>query len=65
LSGFFIIAEKLMVDVGDMIQVSTAKGRRLSLKVVGIYQLGVAEIDAVQSYASLQTVQNVMGKSSN
>lgn len=59
------IAEKLMVDVGDMIQVSTAKGRRLSLKVSGIFQLGVAEIDAVQSYASLQTVQNVLGESSN
>lgn len=59
------IAEKLMANIGDMIQVSTAKGHRLPLKVVGIFQLGLAEIDAVQSYASLQTAQNIMGKSSN
>lgn len=59
------IAEKLIVDVGDIIQVSTATGRILSLKVVGIFQLGIAEVDAVQSYASIQTIQNVLGKSSN
>jgi len=59
------IAEKLMVEPGDMIQVSTAKGQRLSLKVVGIFQLGVAEIDAAQSYASLSTIQNLLGKGSH
>lgn len=59
------IAEKLMIETGDMIGISTARGRRVSLKVVGIYQLGVAEIDAVQSYASLETVQQVLGKNKN
>jgi lipoprotein-releasing system permease protein len=58
------LAEKLMVEVGDLVQVSTARGRRLSLKVVGIFQLGVAEVDAVQSYTSLETLQNVLGKTS-
>jgi len=59
------IAEKLLVEVGDIIHVSTAKGRRLPLKVVGIFQLGLADIDAVQSYASIQTIQNLLGKTNN
>lgn len=59
------IAEKLLVEIGDMVQVSTANGRQISLKVVGVFQLGLAEVDAIQSYASIETVQNVLGKSSN
>ncbi|WP_245580863.1 ABC transporter permease [Daejeonella oryzae] len=58
-------AEKMLVDIGDVIQVTTARGERLSLKVVGIFQLGIADVDNVQSYASIQTTQKLLGESNN
>jgi len=59
------IADKMLVDIGDVIQVSTAKGDRLSLKVVGLFQSGLAEIDKTQSYASLATTQKLLGKTNS
>jgi lipoprotein-releasing system permease protein len=57
------IAAKTFTNVGDMIQVTTAKGETRQLKVVGFFQSGIQEIDKVQSYASLKTTQNLMGES--
>lgn len=59
------VAEKLLVQMGDIVQVTTSKGDRLSLKVVGIFQSGIADFDKVQSYASIATVQKLLGKSNN
>lgn len=56
-------ADKMLVDIGDVIQVTTARGERLSLKVVGVFQLGIADVDNVQSYASIQTTQKLLGES--
>ena len=56
------IADKLLVDIGDVIQVTTPKGDISSLKVAGIFQFGLAEIDNVTSYASLATVQKLLVK---
>jgi lipoprotein-releasing system permease protein len=56
------LAEKMLVDVGDEVQVSTPEGNELALKVVGIFQLGIADIDNVQSYSSLQTTQKLLGE---
>ena len=58
-------AEKMLVDIGDVIQVTTARGERLPLKVVGVFQLGIADIDNVQSYASIQTTQKLLGVSNS
>lgn len=58
------LAEKLLVNIGDVVQITTANQQRFSLKVVGFYQSGVQEIDKLQSYASLSTTQKVMGKPS-
>ncbi|MBC7743585.1 MAG: ABC transporter permease [Flavobacterium sp.] len=58
-------ADKMLVDIGDVIQVTTARGERLSLKVVGIFQLGIADVDNVQSYASIQTTQKLLGESNS
>jgi lipoprotein-releasing system permease protein len=58
-------AEKMLVDIGDVIQVTTARGERLPLKVVGVFQLGIADIDNVQSYASIQTTQKLLGESNS
>ena len=57
------VADKMMVDVGDNIQVTTSKGQRVSLKVVGYFQSGIVEFDKVQSYASIATAQKLLGES--
>jgi lipoprotein-releasing system permease protein len=56
------LAEKLLAEVGDVVQVTTSKGERFSLRVVGYFQSGIAELDKVQSYASVSTVQKILGK---
>jgi lipoprotein-releasing system permease protein len=59
------VAEKLLANIGDIIQVTTSKGDRLALKVVGYFQSGIAEYDKVQSYASISTAQKLLGKPNN
>ncbi len=55
-------AEKMMAAIGDIIQVTTSKGERFQLKVVGYFQSGISEIDKVQSYANLNTTQKLLGE---
>jgi lipoprotein-releasing system permease protein len=59
------VADKMMAKVGDRIQVTTAKGDQVSLKVVGLFQQGLAAFDDVQSYASLSTTQQLLGKTAS
>jgi lipoprotein-releasing system permease protein len=59
------LAEKLMVNIGDVVQIITIKGERFPLKVVGFFQTGIKELDKVQSYASISTVQKLLEKPSN
>jgi lipoprotein-releasing system permease protein len=56
------VAGNMSVDVGDRIQVSTAEGGLFSLKIVGIFQSGLAEVDNIQSYVNLSTAQQLLGK---
>jgi lipoprotein-releasing system permease protein len=58
------VADKILAKKGDLIQVTTINGEQFSLKVVGFFQSGVAELDKVQSYVSLATCQKLLGKSS-
>ena len=57
------LAEKLYVKIGDVVQVATAQGDRFQLKVVGLYQSGLADLDRTLCYASLITVQKLLGQS--
>ncbi len=59
------LAEKLLANIGDVVQVTTSKGERFPLKVVGFFQSGIKELDKVQSYASIGTVQKLLGKPSS
>jgi lipoprotein-releasing system permease protein len=59
------IAEKMLVQLGDVIQVTTSKGERVQLKVVGFFQSGLRELDNIQSYCSISTTQKLLGESSN
>lgn len=58
-------ADKMMAGIGDVIQITSVKGERLQLKVVGLFESGLQEIDKVQSYASLNTARKIMGESGN
>lgn len=59
------LAEKLLANVGDVIQITTSQGEIFPLKVVGLFQSGLQEIDKLQSYASIGTTQKILGKSKN
>jgi lipoprotein-releasing system permease protein len=56
------LAEKLLADIGDIIQITTSQGDRFQLKVVGYYQSGIADFDKTQSFASVATTQKILGK---
>lgn len=59
------LADKLLANVGDVVQVATVNGERFPLRVVGFFQSGMQELDKTQSYASISTVQKLKGKPNN
>lgn len=58
-------ADKMLANLGDIIQVTTASGDRMALKVVGYYESGFQDIDKIQSYASIKTTQKLLGESNS
>lgn len=59
------LAEKLLANPGDMVQITTSKGEIFQLKVVAIFQSGILEFDKTLSYASINTTQKILGKANN
>ncbi|MGB5434731.1 MAG: FtsX-like permease family protein [Maribacter sp.] len=59
------VAEKMSLDIGNTVQISTVRGDLFPLKIVGIYQSGLADIDNIQSFATLKTVQKILGEPKN
>lgn len=59
------VAKKMSLNVDDKINVSTPNGGVFPLKIVGIYQSGLAEVDNVQSYVNVKTAQQLLGEGSN
>lgn len=59
------LAEKMSLGVGDRVQISTIRGDIFPLKIVGIYQSGIADIDNIQSYANIKAVQRILGEAQN
>lgn len=59
------VAGKMMASIGDVIQITTSKGDQVALRVVGVFQSGIQEVDNVQSYCSINTAQKILGKPSN
>jgi len=59
------IAKKMSLDLGDRIQISTITGAVFPLKIVGIYQSGVADIDAIHSFVNIKTIQRILGEAEN
>jgi lipoprotein-releasing system permease protein len=58
-------ADKMLVEIGDVVQVTPMTGEIIQLKVVGYFQSGIADIDKVQSYTSLSTAQKLLGRPKN
>jgi lipoprotein-releasing system permease protein len=59
------IAEKMSLKVGDRVQISPINGGIFPLKIVGLYQSGIADLDAIQSFTTIKTVQRVLGEANN
>ena len=59
------LADKMLLTLGDIIKITTSKGNLASLKIVGISEIGIAEIDNTMSYTSLATAQKILGESTN
>jgi lipoprotein-releasing system permease protein len=57
------VADKLSIGINDYVQISTLSGDVYPLKIVGLYQSGLAEIDDIQSYVNIKTAQRLMGES--
>ena len=59
------IAKKMALKVGDRVQVSPINGGIFPLKIVGFYQSGIADLDAVQSFTNIKTIQRILGEANN
>lgn len=59
------LADKMLLVKGDIIKITTSKGNLASLKIVGISEIGIAEIDNITSYTSLDTAQKILGEPTN
>ena len=54
------LAKKLNAKTGDRVVITTPQGFTMTLKIVGLFQMGVGTIDNVKSYANISTVQNIL-----
>lgn len=59
------VAEKLALEVGDIIQLGTVSGAQFQLKIVGLFQSGLGEVDNIQSYVNLKMAQQIRGVHDN
>ncbi|WP_426065160.1 ABC transporter permease [Flavobacterium sp. DSP2-3-1] len=59
------LSDKMLLTKGDIIKITTSKGNLASLKIVGISEFGIAEIDNVTSFTSLATAQKILGEPTN
>lgn len=56
------VAKKLSLQVGDYVSMRNSAGELLRLKIVALFQSGLAEVDNLQSYTNLKTAQLVAGE---
>jgi lipoprotein-releasing system permease protein len=59
------IAKKLALNRGDYIQIGSLGGEIHALKIIGLYQSGMSDIDNVHSYVNLQMAQRILGESND
>jgi len=54
------LARKLNVSLQDRVLITTPEGYTRSLKIVGVFQLGMGAVDNVRAYANLSMVQTIL-----
>ncbi len=54
------LAKKLNAKTGDRVVITTPQGFTRTLKIVGLFQMGVGTIDNVKSYANISMVQTIL-----
>ena len=54
------LAKKMNASVGDRVQITTPRGKNITLTIAGIFKTGIAQLDNGQSYATLKTVQTIL-----
>lgn len=54
------LARKLNTKKGDRVVITTPQGFTRTLKVVGIFQIGIGTVDNVRSYANISMVQTIL-----
>ena len=59
------LAAKLNVTNGDRINATTPEGNTIILQIVGIFRTGLVEVDNSLSYATIKTVQKILGENYN
>lgn len=59
------VAKKLSLSIGDKVQIGTIDGNMYNLKIVGIFQSGMADYDNVQSFVNIKSVQKILGEGSD
>ena len=59
------IAETMSLNIGDRVQITSTGGTIFPLKIVGIFQSGIADVDNVRSFTTLKTAQRIVEGSDN
>lgn len=59
------LSEKMLLVKGDNINITSSRGNLVMLKVVGISEIGISEIDNTFSYTSLETAQKLLDEPTN
>jgi len=54
------LAKKLNTTTGERIVITTPQGYTMTLKIVGLFQMGIGTVDNVRSYANISTVQTIL-----
>lgn len=54
------LAKKLNLKKGDRVVITTPQGFTRTLKVVGIFQIGIGVVDNIRSYANMSMVQTIL-----
>ncbi|MGZ8544515.1 MAG: ABC transporter permease, partial [Flavisolibacter sp.] len=58
----YSLAEKMLLQPGDLVYVTAPGGETMPLKLVGYYQSGINELDKIQAYTSLRTARKILGE---
>jgi lipoprotein-releasing system permease protein len=56
------LAQKLNVQIGDIVTLATPKGTAMRFRVVGTFQFGIGSLDNIKCYVNLAKVQQLVGR---